>query len=44
VVDFRPRFWLGLFVPVRGVPANRGRRGIDPKIVQEEFEAFSLSN
>jgi len=39
VVDFRPRFWLGLFVPVRGVPANRGRHGIDPAIVREEFEA-----
>jgi SAM-dependent methyltransferase len=42
VVDFRPRFWLGLFVPVRGVPANRGRHGIDPAIVREEFEAFGF--
>jgi len=39
VVDFRPRFWLGLFVPVRGVPADRGRHGIDPAIVREQFEA-----
>ena len=39
VVDFRPRFWLGLFVPVRGVPVNRGRHGIDPAIVRGEFEA-----
>jgi SAM-dependent methyltransferase len=42
VVDFRARFWLGLFVPVRGLPANGGRHGIDPVIVREEFEAFGF--
>ena len=44
VIDFRPRFLLGMFVPVHGVPANRGRHGIAPEIVGQELQAAGFQS
>jgi ubiquinone/menaquinone biosynthesis C-methylase UbiE len=38
-VDFRPRWWLTLVSPVKGVPANRGGHGIPRPVLVEEMTA-----
>ena len=44
VIEFRPRLLLGMFVPVHGVPANRGRHGIEPEIVRQELQAAGFES
>jgi precorrin-6B methylase 2 len=43
IVDFRPTWYLALFVP-EGIPENRGGHGIQPGLVVEELEAAGFTH
>jgi ubiquinone/menaquinone biosynthesis C-methylase UbiE len=42
VIEFSPRWWLTLFAPVKGAPANRGGHGIRPELLVEELKTAGL--
>jgi ubiquinone/menaquinone biosynthesis C-methylase UbiE len=38
IIDFRPGWFLSTFVPVKGVPSNRGGHGVPPEVVIDELK------
>ena len=43
IIDFVPGRWLSRFVPVAGVPGNRGGHGVPPAVVIDELTAAGFT-